>query len=299
MTQDPHTQYRAGLAYGLAAFLFWGFAPIYFKVVAYVPAVELLAHRIVWAVPMLAAFVWWQKAWRPLDRHAYGMLLLSASLIGTNWLVYIIAIQTDRILEASLGYYINPLVSMLLGMLFLRERLRAFQWVAVALAVVGTAWMTWAQGGIPWIALVLAFTFGFYGLVRKTVRAESLQGLFIETLMLAPFAYLGVAWLLADGRGQFLQGGLGSDLLLVAAGVVTTVPLYWFTQATRRLPLTTIGFMQYLAPSIAFLLAVFAFAEPFGRAQLVAFGFIWSAVAVYLGGIVWTQRRAVYYGSRP
>ncbi|MCA1798957.1 MAG: EamA family transporter RarD [Xanthomonadaceae bacterium] len=290
MTQDPQIERRAGLAYGLAAFLFWGFAPIYFKAVAHVPAIELLAHRIVWAVPMLAVFVWWQRAWRPLDRRAFGMLAVSALLIGTNWLVYIIAIQTDRLLEASLGYYINPLVSMVLGMIFLRERLRPFQWVAVMLAVVGTGWMTWAQGGLPWIALVLAFTFGFYGLVRKTVRAESLQGLFIETLMLAPFAYAGVAWLYRTGQGHFLQAGISTDLLLVAAGIVTTVPLYWFTQATRRLPLTTIGFMQYLAPSIAFLLAVFVFEEPFGGARLVAFTFIWSAVAVYLGGILLAQK---------
>lgn len=290
MSDHLHQQ-RIGLAYGLCAFLFWGFAPLYFRAVAHVPAIELLGHRVVWAVLLLGGFVWWQRAWRALDRRALAMLCISAALIGVNWLFYIVAIQTDRILEASLGYYINPLVSMLLGMVFLGERLRLFQWLAVALAAVGTAWMAWAQGGVPWIGLLLAFTFGFYGLVRKTVRVESLQGLFVETLMLAPFAYAGIAWLLWRGEGSFLQLGAVNDLLLVAAGVVTCLPLFWFTQAARRLPLTTIGFMQYLAPTITFLLAVFVFFEPFGRAQLVAFIWIWLAVAVYLGGTIALMRR--------
>lgn len=276
---------------GLGAFLFWGFAPLYFKAVSHVPALELLGHRIVWAVLMLGAIVWWQRAWRPLDRRALAMLLLSAGLIGVNWLVYIIAINTDRLLEASLGYYINPLVSMVLGMLFLGERLRPFQWAAVALAATGTAWMTWATGGLPWITLVLAFSFGFYGLVRKTVRVDSLQGLFIETLMLAPFAYFGIGWLAAQGTGALFQLGPVNDILLVTAGVVTSVPLLLFTIAARRLPLTTIGFMQYLAPTIGFLIAVFVFGEPFGTAQLVAFAFIWAAVALYVGGLYWVLRR--------
>ncbi len=289
------TEYRKGLWYGLGAFLFWGFAPLYFKAVGHVPAIELLGHRVVWAVLMLAVVVWWMKAWRTLDRRALGLLCVSAALIGTNWLVYIIAVNTDRLLEASLGYYINPLVSMVLGVFFLGERLRTFQWVAVALAAVGTAWMAVAQGGLPWITLVLAFSFGFYGLVRKTVQAESLQGLFIETLLIAPFAYAGILWLVWNGQGSFLHEGPVNDLLLVTAGVVTTVPLLWFTQAARRLPLTTLGFMQYLAPTIGFCLAVFVFKEPFDGGRLVAFTFIWAAVALYLGGIAWIHRRSAVW----
>jgi chloramphenicol-sensitive protein RarD len=290
VTEDTR-EYQKGLRYGLGAFLFWGFAPLYFKAVAHVPALELLGHRIVWAVLMLGGAVWWMRAWRPIDRRSLGMLLVSATLIGINWLVFIIAIHSDRLLEASLGYYLNPLVSMVLGVLFLGERLRPFQWAAVVLAATGTAWMTWAQGGLPWITLVLALSFAFYGLVRKTVRVDSLQGLFVETLLLAPFAYLGIAWLAWQGTGSFLSSGPANDLLLVAAGVVTMVPLLWFTQAARRLPLTTIGFMQYLGPTIAFLLAVFLFNEPFGGAQLVAFAFIWVAVALYAGGTAWVRRR--------
>lgn len=292
MTPSDRDIQRTGLAYGLGAFLFWGFAPLYFKAVAHVPAVELLAHRIVWAIPLLAAMVWLQRAWKRIDKRTLGMLLVSAALIGVNWLCYIIAINTDRVLEAALGYYINPLVSMLLGMVFLGERMRPFQWVAVFLAAAGTLWMALSAGGVPWLALALAFSFGLYGLVRKTVRVESLQGLFIETLILAPLAYGYVIWLEATGAGALRAFGLGTDLLLVAAGVVTTVPLYWFTQSARRLPLTTIGFLQYLAPTIAFLLAVFAFGEPFGQARAIAFACIWSAVALYMGGAFWVNRRA-------
>lgn len=292
MTPSDRDIQRTGLAYGLGAFLFWGFAPLYFKAVAHVPAVELLAHRIVWAIPLLAAMVWLQRAWKRIDKRTLGMLLVSAALIGVNWLCYIIAINTDRVLEAALGYYINPLVSMLLGMVFLGERMRPFQWVAVFLAAAGTLWMALSAGGVPWLALALAFSFGLYGLVRKTVRVESLQGLFIETLILAPLAYGYVIWLEATGAGALRAFGLGTDLLLVAAGVVTTVPLYWFTQSARRLPLTTIGFLQYLAPTIAFLLAVFAFGEPFDSARAVAFACIWSAVALYMGGAFWVNRRA-------
>lgn len=287
------TNHNTGLVYGLGAFLFWGLAPLYFKAVAHVPAAELLGHRIVWAVLLLAGFVRLQRAWRPLNARALGMLVVSASLISCNWLVYIYAIQTDRLLEASLGYYINPLVTMVLGMLFLGERLRGFQWVAVALAAAGTAWLAIGQGGLPWIALVLAFSFAFYGLVRKTIGVESLQGLFTETLMLAPFALLGLAWLDARGDGAFLALNLRTDLLLVAAGIVTSVPLLWFTQAARRLPLITLGFMQYLAPTLGFLIAVFIFREPFGATQSIAFTCIWVAIAIYIGGAYLAYNRAV------
>ncbi len=286
------------MLYGLGAFLFWGFAPLYFKAVAHIPAIELLGHRVAWAVIILAAFVYWHRAWLKLSRRALAMLFVSATLIGINWLVYIIAIATDRVLEAALGYYLNPLVNIVLGTLFLGERMRPFQWVAVVLAAIGTGWMAWAQGGLPWITLVLAFSFGFYGLVRKTIQVESLQGLFVETLMLAPFAYAGLIWLAWTGQGAFLSAGIGNDLLLVCAGIVTTVPLFWFTQAARRLTLTTIGFMQYLAPTIQFLLAVFLFGEPFGTAQAVAFGCIWSAVALYTGGAVWVRRKNFAWRTR-
>lgn len=284
--------HRTGLAYALAAFLFWGMAPLYFKAVTHVPPAELLGHRVVWAVLLLAGFVWALRAWKPLTRRTVAMLVVSAGLISVNWLVYIYAIQTDRLMEASLGYYINPLLTMVLGMFFLQERLRPFQWVAVGLAVAGTAWLAVGQGGLPWIALVLACSFAFYGLVRKTIAVDSLQGLFIETLMLLPFALSGLAWLGARGEGAFLALGPANDLLLVAAGLVTAIPLFCFTQGARRLPMITLGFMQYLAPTIGFLIAVFVFGEYFGVVQAVAFSCIWTAIAIYIGGTLWIRRRA-------
>lgn len=278
---------RRGAWFALAAYGFWGLAPLYFKAVGHVAADDILAHRIVWSVLLLGVVLSLTRAWGKVaalcrDRRAMAWLLTSALLIGVNWGTFILAVISDRMLEASLGYYINPLVSTCLGVLLLGEQLNARRWVAVVLAAIGTAWLAWGSGGLPVISLVLALTFAAYGLVRKLAQVEALTGLFVETALLAPLA-LGWLWFLADaGRGAFLSMGPGTDLLLVSAGIVTTLPMLWFVGAARRLPLGLLGFFQYLAPTLQFLLAVLVFGEAFDQVRLVSFAFIWSAVALYV-----------------
>lgn len=293
-------QYKQGVAYALAAFLFWGVAPIYFKWVAAVPALEVLAHRIVWSVLLLVGIVAAQRHWRELWQAirtpaTVRMLLLSASFITVNWGLFIYAIQQNQILQTSLGYYINPLISVLLGMAVLGERLRRLQWLAVLLAATGTAIMTIGADKFPWIALVLAVCFAFYGLVRKKVEVAAFTGLLIETALLLPVAVGYLLWLNADGQGTFVHRGMGISWLLVAAGAVTTIPLLWFTNAARRLPLSLIGFFQYIAPSVSFLLAVFVYDEPFTLMHGIMFGCIWTAIALFMFDTALARRRGTVW----
>lgn len=276
---------RVGVAYGLAAYLAWGLAVLYFKAIARVPAFEILAHRIVWSAPLLVAWLAWRGRLREIrpalaDRRTLLTLFASTALIATNWLLFIRAVSSGHVVEASLGYYINPLVSVLLGMVFLRERLRPAQWASVLLAAAGVAYFALTLGSLPAIALVLAVTFGLYGLLRKTVRVDGALGLTVETSLLFPVA---LAFLLARGAEKDLVFGDGAAItaLLLAAGIVTTLPLLWFTNAVRRLRLATIGFLQYLAPTIQLLLAVALYGEPFTRTHLVTFACIWIALANY------------------
>ncbi|MDH3255962.1 MAG: EamA family transporter RarD [Acidobacteriota bacterium] len=270
----------------LGAFLIWGLSPLFWKLLLEVPAGQLLAHRVLWAALILACSLLWQrrlKETREIFTSARVFLTLTATtiLISANWLIYIWAIVTERIVQASLGYYINPLVTVLLAMVFLSERLNRAQWIAVGLATVGVAAMVWGHGEVPWISLTLAMSFGLYGLLRKQVQAEAETGLFVETALLSP---LVVIYLLrADrlGHGAFGHIGITTDTLLMASGVITALPLVLFTHGARRLPLTTVGFLQYVAPTLQFLLAIFVFREPFTRAHLVAFLFIWTALAVF------------------
>ncbi len=290
------TGQRQGVVYALAAFVFWGLGPIYFKAVGHVPPLELLAHRIVWSVALTALLITIGRRWGRLreglaSRQTVGTLLLTAALVALNWFVYIYAVATDRIVEASLGYFINPLVNVLLGLVFLGERLRPAQVVAVMLALAGTLNLTVSYAALPWIALVLAFSFGFYGLLRKTVGIESLNGLFVETSLLLPVA-LGYVLLLAwRGEGSFIAIERRTDLLLLCAGVYTTLPLVWFTSAARRLRYITIGVLQYIAPSLQLLLGVVAYGEPFTRSHWITFGLIWTGLAVFMADALATQRR--------
>lgn len=275
------------MLYALAAFCFWGLVPIYFKAVAVVPPLELLAHRVLWSVPLVALLITLGRQWGPLrralaSRRVWLILCLSASLAACNWFVFIYAIVSGRVLQASLGYFINPLVNVILGLLFLRERLRPWQAVAVLLAAAGTLNLALAAGQIPWISLSLAFSFGTYGLLRKTVRIESLNGLLVETSLLSPAALGYLLLLAAQGRGAFQAGGPEISGLLSLAGAVTALPLVWFTSAARRLPYTTIGLFQYLAPSIQFCLAVFVYQEPFSKAHLITFAYIWAGLTLYM-----------------
>jgi chloramphenicol-sensitive protein RarD len=286
----------AGALYALAAFLAWGFNPVYFKAVEDVPVVEVVAHRIVWAVLLLSMVVSIGRQWPAIaraltDRRAMRALAISTVLLSSNWGLYVWAVANERILETSIGYFINPLVSVLLGVAFLGERLNRVQMAAVALAVAGVAYLTWSYGTAPWIALYLACSFGVYGLVRKTAPVDALGGLFIETLIVVPFALGYLVWLQATGDAAFRSAGLGFDLLLIASGPVTALPLLWFSAAARRLNLSTVGFFQYIAPSTQFLLAIFVYGEPFTPAHAVTFPLIWTALAILTADAVRRQRR--------
>lgn len=285
---------RAGLLYGLAAYGLWGIMPIYFKWLKAVPSIDIVAHRIIWSLVALAILATLARAWdqvRAAIRHrrTLAILLVTAVLIGTNWLLYVYAINSGHILAGSLGYYLNPLANILLGRFILKERLTKLQWAAVAIAAGGIAVLAAGALGTLWISLALCFSFATYGLLRKIAHVESLAGLTIETALLSPIA---LGWLLvggAEGRPMFGAGG-SETVLLVAAGIVSTVPLLCFTAATRRLAYSTVGMLQFIAPTLQFLLAVAIYDEPFTNAHAIAFGCIWTALTLYLGSMVRDRR---------
>jgi chloramphenicol-sensitive protein RarD len=291
---------RAGTAAAMAAFVIWGLFPLYWKLLSAVPAFEVVAHRTAWGLVSVAVWVTLRGRWgdaRAVASRPGTILRLggSAVLIGLNWLLYVWAVIHDHVVEASLGYFVNPLVNVLLGVLVLRERLGRAEWIAVALAAAGVAVMTAWHGRLPWIALTLAVSFGLYGLARKTVGADAVVGLLWETALLAPLAagYLVVlGW---RGSGAFGPYDPGTSSLLVLAGAVTAVPLVLFALGARALPLSTVGLLQYLSPSLQFLLAVFAFREPFTPAHAATFAFIWTALAI----LTWDLRRRLRYEGRP
>jgi chloramphenicol-sensitive protein RarD len=284
------------VACGIAAYGLWGLIPLYFKAVAHVAPVEVLAHRAAWSFAVLAALVLvlgrGRETWRNLRSSKLMLLLgLSTLLIAANWLIFIYAVESRQLVQASLGYFINPLVNVLLGVAFLRERLRTAQTASIGLAGVGVAILAGLVGALPWIALALALTFGFYGLLRKIMPVDGLAGLTVETLLMTPvaLAYLGYLGLTAEGGRDLVTW-----LLLMLSGPVTTVPLLFFVAAARRLRLATLGILQYLAPSLQFLLAVVAFGEPFSSAQLLSFGCIWTAILIYtLDALRAAQRPAI------
>ena len=283
---------RAGTVAAVLAFLLWGLFPLYWKMLAGVPAVEVVAHRTAWGFLAVAAWVTLRGRWTDARAVAsrpgtIARLAGSAVLIAVNWLLYVWAVVHDHVVEASLGYFINPLVNVLLGVLVLGERLSRAQRVAVALAAAGVAVLTVGHGRLPWIALALAVSFGLYGLARKTVGADAVVGLLWETGLLAPLAAAWLVSLEARGSGAFGPAHPGTSALLALGGAVTAVPLVLFAQGARSLPLSTVGLLQYLSPSIQFLLAVLVFREPFTAAHAAAFACIWSALAV----LTWDLRR--------
>lgn len=286
---------KAGYFYALGAFIIWGLAPIYFKAVQEVSALEILAHRVAWSVPVVLLIMWAIK--RPFpkgilkDKKTLGVLCITAVLISGNWLVFTWAVTHDRVLETSLGYFINPLISVALGILFLKEKLSIWSKWALGLAIAGVTYRVIVLGGLPWVSLFLAFSFGFYGLLRKQVNIGPLQGLLVETLIVLPVTAGYIYYLWHTGTGKFLHTSAEIDWLLIAGGVITTVPLALFSAGARILPLNTIGFIQYLAPSLTFILAVFVFKEPFNLDLLTTFGFIWAGLVVYTIGVVRNNRR--------
>jgi chloramphenicol-sensitive protein RarD len=286
---------RRGIIAATLAFVIWGLAPLYFKLVAAVPASEIVAHRVIWSVLFLAVLLMLRKQMAALpevfrNRRLLATLFLTAMLTGSNWLVFVWAVTHDHVLEGSLGYFINPLLNVLLGRIFLGERLRPWQKAAVAIAAAGVLWRVLAVGQLPLIALFLALTFGFYGLLRKRTPVDAISGLFVETLLVLPIA---IGWLAWRGFGGELYWGVNMQVeaLLPLAGVLTATPLMLFAVGARRLPLATVGFLQYLAPSLNFLLAIFVFHEPFDAARLFGFALIWVALAVYSVDLLRASRK--------
>jgi len=292
-----HAIDRKGLTLGIAAYGLWGILPIYFKALRAVPSVDIVAHRIVWSVPILALLLSVVGAWSEVSaalRNGRAMLLLgvTALLIGGNWLLYVYAVNSGHILAGSLGYYLNPLANVLLGRIVLKERLSWLQWAAVALAAAGIAALAAGALGQLWISLALCLSFASYGLLRKIAPVDAVAGLAIETTLLAPFAAAWLAWSFNSGQPTF--GNSSDDLVLIAvAGVVTTVPLLLFTAAARRLPYSTLGMLQFIAPTLQFLIAVFLYGEPFKTAHAVAFGAIWTALGLYVLALARHARASV------
>jgi len=278
---SDRAQNRAGLTYGLSAYAMWGVFPLYFHALAHVPSLVVLCHRIFWSSLFLALVVSFRREWnaiRPVLRNRRSLWLLSAGavLIALNWLTFIYSVATRQVLQASLGYFINPLLSIALGMIFLRERLRPWQWVAVLIAVLAVANLAWRGTGLPWIAVSLAATFGLYGLVRKKVDINSLHGLLVESCILLPVALV----VLALARPQDISRGTYGVLSL--SGFITAIPLLCFGAAVRRLQLSTIGFLQYVGPTLQFLVAIVLFREPLDPAKLGSFALCWIGIAVYV-----------------
>ncbi|ELL1514381.1 EamA family transporter RarD [Salmonella enterica] len=289
-------QTRQGVLLALTAYFIWGIAPAYFKLIYYVPTDEILTHRVIWSFFFMVALLSVSRQWRQVKRllktpKKIFLLALSAVLVGGNWLLFIWAVNNHHMLEASLGYFINPLVNILLGMIFLGERFRRMQWLAVILAVCGVLVQLWTFGSLPIIALGLAFSFAFYGLVRKKIAVEAQTGMLVETLWLLPVAAIYLFGIADSPTSHMGQNALSLNLLLMAAGVVTTIPLLCFTGAATRLRLSTLGFFQYIGPTLMFLLAVTFYGEVPGADKMVTFAFIWVALAIFVMDAIYTQRK--------
>ena len=297
MVNRAHGIDRKGLVLGISAYAFWGILPIYFKALRAVPSVDIVAHRILWSVPILALLLSVAGAWEELGaalRNRRAMLLLgvTALLIGANWLLYLYAVNSGNILAGSLGYYLNPLANVLLGRIVLKERLSWLQWAAVALAAAGIAALAAGALGQLWISIALCLSFASYGLLRKIAPVDATAGLAIETALLAPFAAAWLVWSFSSGQPTF--GDSSADIVLIAvAGVVTTVPLLLFTAAARLLPYSMLGMLQFIAPTLQFLIAVLLYGEPFTTAHAIAFGAIWAALGLYVVAIVRHARAVV------
>lgn len=277
---------KKGILYGIGAYLAWGFFPIYWKFLHHVPAIQLIGHRIIWSCLLLLVVIVLTKQWdefrKTVNLKVLRIYTIAAILIGINWLVYVWAVNSNFIVETSLGYFINPLLSVLMGVIFLKERLRLAQWIPVVLAAIGVTYLTFIYGRLPYIALTLAFSFGLYGLVKKLSPLGSLYGLTIETAILFVPALIYLIAMEANSTAAFLHTGISSDLLMIGAGVVTTIPLLMFASAAKSIPLWVVGLLQYIAPTIQFLLGVFLYKEPFSQHQLIGFGIVWAALIFFV-----------------
>ncbi len=290
---------RRGVAVTVGAFVIWGLFPLYWRLLHHVPALQIIAHRVLWSAVLVLGWLLlrngldWLRA-IAIQPRARLILAVTCLLISVNWGLYIWAVNNGHVVEASLGYFINPLVNVLLGVAVLRERLTRLQWVAVAVAASGVGWLTWQAGHVPWIAIGLAVSFGTYGLLRKMVQVDAVGGLGLESLYLLLPALALVAWGEAGHGGHFTDGwSLGTDLLLILAGAVTAVPLVGFAYGVRRVPLSLVGLLQYIAPTLQLLLGVLVFGEAFGQARVIGFALIWAALAVFIGDTMLRARQGV------
>ncbi|MBD8633608.1 EamA family transporter RarD [Oxalobacteraceae sp. CFBP 8755] len=279
---------RSGIIYAALAFFCWGLFPIYFHALGDVPPLQILAHRMLWSLAFLLILLLLRRDWKWLQvvrqPRVFFSFVLSALLLSANWLVYIWSVMNHHVIEASLGYFINPLVNIVLGYLILKERMRPLQWAAIGVAALGVAWLTWQAGTVPWIALFLALSFGGYGLLRKTAALGPLEGLSFETIVLFPLAAGYVIWLTVHGQNVFINTASDTTRwLLIMAGPLTAIPLLLFATGARKIPLSILGLLQYLSPTLQFLLGVWLFKEAFSADRLVGFVLIWSALALFAG----------------
>jgi chloramphenicol-sensitive protein RarD len=284
---NKFTELQIGMLYALGAYLMWGVAPLYFKHLGFIPVYEILAHRVIWSVVVTALFITYLKDWSNVllvcrSYKSLSVLVMTSLLISFNWMVFIWAINNGKMLEASLGYFINPLVNVMLGLIFLSERLSRLKWFAFFLAFVGVAVQAWQLGELPWVSLVLPFSFAFYGLLRKKVKVKAITGLFLETMVVLPVAILYLTVMTQSETANLFHNTWSLNTWLIFAGVVTALPLIFFGQAALRLPLSTLGFFQYLAPSLLFVFAVVLYDEPISFIKLFTFACIWTGILVFM-----------------
>ncbi len=295
------TDEKKGTLLTILTYTIWGILPIFWKQVAHVPADELLAGRIFWAFWLTLAFIVLIGSGRHLlsdlkslwnSKKKFFLLMLASLLISANWFFYIYAVTSDRIVETSLGYYINPLISVLLGSFFLKEKLSPAAKISFLLAAIGVSITTISYGTLPWLALGMAFSFAFYGLIKKTIQLNALRGLAIETLFVLPFAAAYYMYLFSNGQAAFLHTGIATDLLVVLSGLLTAVPLLLFAMGAPLIPLYMVGFLQYIAPTLMLLIGVLLYGENFGLVSIVSFSFIWSALILFTGSKIMESRRS-------
>lgn len=301
-TRQPRSENSTGILYGIGAYGLWGLLPLYFIILLPATAIEIVANRVLWSLVFCALLLTVMRSWRTVRAAAanpriVATLAVAAMLIAVNWFVYTYGVTNGHAIEAALGYFINPIVSVLLGVVVLHEKLRRLQWAAVGMGVVAVVVLAIGYGNVPWIALTLAFSFGFYGFVKKRVgsKVDAVSSLSIETAVLTPIAAAVMIWLSVTGAATVLTEGPGHFWIMAAAGVITAVPLIFFGAAARRLPLTTIGLLQYLAPVLQFLLALFVFQEEMPLERWVGFGLVWVALAMLTIDMLRTVRK----NSRP
>ncbi|MEM7029227.1 MAG: EamA family transporter RarD [Chloroflexota bacterium] len=289
---------KKGLLYALGAFGLWGFLPVYWKLLQTVPATEILMHRIVWSLAFLALILTINRDWQWIqivrqDSRIWQIYIAIAGLIAANWFIYIWAVNNGFIIETSLGYFINPLVSVLLGVVFLKEKLRLGQWFAVSSAAIGVIYLTVWYGSLPWLALALAFSFGIYGLLKKTSKLNALHGLSLETMILFPIAAGYLIFIEGLGQGQFGHVSFQIDTLLIVSGAITAIPLLLFAAAAQRIPLYMVVLMQYIAPTIQLVLGIYIYHEPFEPQRLVGFSFVWLALIIYTVEGIMDRRKGI------